>query len=90
MSGQGGSSNGGADAGAGAGAGAGPGAGAGGGPPDLTLIPGYYDDQGSQIDAIVWALTAVSGIVVSLRLWCKHVKQRGLWIDDYLLGVSWV
>jgi len=68
----------------------GAGAGAGGGPPDLTLIPGYYEDLGYQIDVVSWTLTAVSGIILALRLWCKWFKHRGLWWDDNLLVVSWV
>ncbi|KAK0649972.1 hypothetical protein B0T16DRAFT_327280 [Cercophora newfieldiana] len=79
----GGSATGGADS-------SGAGAGAGSGPSDPTLIPGYYEDLGYQIDVVVWTLTAVSGIVVSLRLWAKWSRMRALWWDDNLLGICWV
>jgi hypothetical protein len=53
-------------------------------------IPGANDDLSQNINASIWSLTAVSGVILGLRLWAKWLKRRGLWWDDHLLIVSWV
>lgn len=45
---------------------------------------------GPQMIAVVWVLVALSGIFLGLRIYCKFLKSRGLWWDDYLLIASWV
>jgi len=53
-------------------------------------IPRADDDLSQNINAAIWALTGVSGVLLLLRLWGKWLKHRGLWWDDHLLIVSWV
>ncbi|KAI0529801.1 hypothetical protein GGR58DRAFT_289769 [Xylaria digitata] len=45
---------------------------------------------GVVIIAVNWAVTALAGLFLSLRLYCKLTRSRGLWWDDYLLIVSFV
>jgi len=55
-----------------------------------TNSPRQAEDIGPKILAVVWVLTAASGILLALRIYCKTVKSRGLWWDDYALIASWV
>ncbi|CRK28259.1 hypothetical protein BN1708_018342, partial [Verticillium longisporum] len=43
------------------------------------------DDLGPRLNATVWSLTAVSGLFLGLRLYCKFTRRRGLWLDDHFL-----
>jgi hypothetical protein len=47
-------------------------------------------DFGPQINLAIWFLTAVSSAFLALRVYCKFLRHRGLWWDDYLLIGSWV
>lgn len=47
-------------------------------------------DFGPQINFVIWFLTAVSSAFLALRVYCKFLRHRGLWWDDYLLIGSWV
>ena len=38
----------------------------------------------------IWALTAVTTMFFSLRIYAKLSRHRSLWWDDYFLIVSWV
>lgn len=48
------------------------------------------EDLGTRVESIVWTLVALSAIVLSLRVWCKWLRHRGLWWDDHLLVIAWV
>ena len=39
---------------------------------------------------IIWTFAAVSGAFLGLRIYCKLVRKRQLWWDDYVLIVAWV
>lgn len=47
-------------------------------------------DFGPQINVTIWFLTALSASFLALRVYCKFLRHRGLWWDDYLLILSWV
>lgn len=62
-------------------------------PPPLTpeqfaALP--HDDAGPRINAVVWSLTAVSGLFLALRLFCKATRSKGFWWDDWVLTAAWV
>lgn len=37
-----------------------------------------------------WFLVSISGLFLSLRLYCKYLQSRGLWWDDHVLVMAWV
>jgi len=49
-----------------------------------------HDDQGSQLNFTIWLLAALSCGFLSLRIYCKFLRGRGLWWDDYVLCAAWV
>jgi len=46
--------------------------------------------MGPLMKIVCWALVAVSGLFLVLRLYCKFLKHRGLWWDDHVLVMAWV
>src|SRR5688500_3296246 len=48
------------------------------------------DNNGPKTLAVKWSLLALAFIFLSLRLWSKFRRQRGLWWDDHALAASWV
>ncbi|KAK3997842.1 hypothetical protein QBC44DRAFT_376303 [Cladorrhinum sp. PSN332] len=55
----------------------------------LGLIQGPPPDLGPSTAVIIWTLLATSSIFLTLRLYCKMWRSRGLWWDDYILIASW-
>ncbi|KAK4124425.1 hypothetical protein N657DRAFT_390811 [Parathielavia appendiculata] len=47
-------------------------------------------DFGPQINFTLWLLTALSATFLTLRVWCKSLRHRGLWWDDHLLIAAWL
>lgn len=47
-------------------------------------------DYGPQVNFSLWLLTVLSCGFLGLRIYCKFVRRRGLWWDDYILSLSWV
>lgn len=45
---------------------------------------------GLNILAGIWVPTGTAGLVLILRVYCKHVRERGMWWDDAVFIVSWV
>jgi hypothetical protein len=45
---------------------------------------------GPHINFTIWLLTALSAVFLALRVYCKFLRHRGLWWDDYVLIASWV
>ncbi|KAI1474592.1 hypothetical protein F4774DRAFT_400038 [Daldinia eschscholtzii] len=43
------------------------------------------DALGPMMNAVNWALTALAGIFLGLRIYCKFSRHRGLWWDDQIL-----
>ncbi|CAN8099817.1 unnamed protein product [Discula destructiva] len=50
---------------------------------------GYTPNQ-QRILVGVWIPTIISGIILVLRLYCKHIRHRGLWWDDAAVTAAWV
>ncbi|CRK38356.1 hypothetical protein BN1708_007745 [Verticillium longisporum] len=48
------------------------------------------DDRRTRLLAACWSLAAAAVILLSLRLYCKVWRGRGLWWDDHLLIASWI
>ncbi|CAK7226338.1 hypothetical protein SEUCBS140593_006208 [Sporothrix eucalyptigena] len=58
-----------------------------------TTIPAAdlpHDNQAPQLNFTIWLLTGLSLGFLSLRIYCKFLRGRGLWWDDYVLITSWV
>ncbi|KAI0445986.1 hypothetical protein F4803DRAFT_506248 [Xylaria telfairii] len=43
---------------------------------------------GVVLNAVNWTLTALAAVFLSLRVYCKLSRGRGLWWDDYILLVA--
>jgi hypothetical protein len=48
------------------------------------------ETHGPLLIGVSWVLVIVSCIFLSLRIYCKHVRSRGLWWDDGFLISAWV
>ncbi|KAH9904259.1 hypothetical protein F4778DRAFT_731811 [Xylariomycetidae sp. FL2044] len=48
------------------------------------------DDNGPRLLAACWSLAVIAGIFLSLRIYCKCIRGRGLWWDDHLMTIAWV
>ncbi|CAK7225188.1 hypothetical protein SCUCBS95973_005777 [Sporothrix curviconia] len=58
-----------------------------------TTIPAAdlpHDNQAPQLNFTIWLLTGLSVGFLSLRIYCKFLRGRGLWWDDYVLISSWL
>ncbi|KAK4451307.1 96ca82bc-67f3-4b3a-ab36-ffe7d8f40fbe [Podospora aff. communis PSN243] len=49
-----------------------------------------HEDHGPTLNTVFWTLTSVSFLFMTLRLWCKYLRGRYLWWDDYVLIASWI
>jgi hypothetical protein len=49
-----------------------------------------HDDLGPLLNAVFWTLTSLSFLILALRLYCKYLRGRYLWWDDYVLMASWI
>lgn len=57
-------------------------------PEQLALLP--HDNAGPKLNAIIWTLTALSGMILGLRVYCRLSRRKGLWWDDGFLIAAWV
>jgi hypothetical protein len=57
-------------------------------PEQFALLP--HDNAGPKLNAVVWTLTALSGLVLGLRVYCRLSRRKGLWWDDGFLIAAWV
>ena len=48
------------------------------------------ETHGPLLAGVSWVLVIVSCIFLSLRIYCKFVRSRGLWYDDGVLICAWV
>lgn len=55
---------------------------------DYSKFP--HDDFGPQLNYAIWSLTILAAGFMGLRIYCKFLRHRGLWWDDYVLILSWV
>ncbi|KIH92540.1 hypothetical protein SPBR_02831 [Sporothrix brasiliensis 5110] len=49
-----------------------------------------HDNQAPQLNFTIWLLTGLSLGFLILRVYCKFLRGRGLWWDDYVLITSWI
>ena len=58
------------------------------------MVPRGEDDRdidlGPRLTGVIWFLAVFSLLFLSLRIYCKASRKRGLWWDDYFLAISWV
>ncbi|KAI0018446.1 hypothetical protein F4780DRAFT_781447 [Xylariomycetidae sp. FL0641] len=48
------------------------------------------DNNGPRLVISCWVLTALAGVFLVLRIYCKKWRGRGLWWDDYLMVFAWI
>lgn len=48
------------------------------------------DDRGPQLLAVVCLLVVLAGLFLGLRIYCKVMRQKGLWWDDWIMIAAWV
>ncbi|KAK3377347.1 hypothetical protein B0T24DRAFT_701790 [Lasiosphaeria ovina] len=48
------------------------------------------ETTGPAVEIAGWFLVAISGLFLGLRIYCKHLKHRGLWWDDWILTTAWL
>jgi len=49
-----------------------------------------HDNYGPSFNAAVWLLTGLAAVFLALRLYCKYLRRKSLWWDDYVLIASFV
>lgn len=47
-------------------------------------------DYGPHLHSVDWTLILFSLLFLSLRIYCKIWRHRGLWYDDHILALSWL
>ncbi|KAK0705679.1 hypothetical protein B0H67DRAFT_687801 [Lasiosphaeris hirsuta] len=52
--------------------------------------PVGQDAYGTRILAACWIVEMLSGIIISLRVYCKRKRSRKLWYDDHILIAAWL
>jgi hypothetical protein len=57
-------------------------------PDQLAFLP--HDNAGPKLNGVIWSLTALSGLVLGLRVYCRLSRRKGLWWDDGFLIAAWV
>ena len=57
-------------------------------PDQLAFLP--HDNAGPKLNGVIWALTALSGLILGLRVYCRLSRRKGLWWDDGFLIAAWV
>lgn len=57
--------------------------------PDMAL-PVLTKDPGPTVNGAIWSIGAVSTAFLMLRVYCKQIRAKGMWWDDWLLIVAWV
>jgi hypothetical protein len=48
------------------------------------------ENVGPHLNRIIWSLAALTTLFVGLRVYCKFLRRRQLWWDDYVLLAAWV
>lgn len=63
---------------------------AGGLPPPEVLAALPHDNAAMRLNTAIWVLNAVSFVFLALRVYCKSIRSRKLWWDDWILIMAWV
>jgi hypothetical protein len=48
------------------------------------------ESRGPLLGAVTWVLAISALVFLSLRVYCKRIRNRRLWYDDYVLIFAWV
>ncbi len=48
------------------------------------------EDVGPYLNRVIWTLAGLTTLFVALRVYCKFLRRRQLWWDDYVLLAAWV
>lgn len=57
-------------------------------PFDFSQFP--HDDFGPPLNYGVWLMTTLAACFLGLRIYCKRLRNRGLWWDDHILVLSFI
>lgn len=49
-----------------------------------------HDNLGPQFNVAIWVLTGAAAVFLALRLYCKFIRRKKLWWDDWVLLASFV
>ncbi len=49
-----------------------------------------HDNAALHLNTTIWVLVGFSASFLVLRLYCKFLRHRGFWWDDYILIGAWV
>ena len=49
-----------------------------------------HDSAATHLNTTIWVLVGFSAFFLVLRLYCKFLRHRGFWWDDYILIGAWV
>lgn len=49
-----------------------------------------HDNLGPQFNVAIWVLTGAAALFLALRLYCKFIRRKKLWWDDWVLLASFV
>ncbi|KAM0277437.1 hypothetical protein ACHAQH_005801 [Verticillium albo-atrum] len=53
-------------------------------------MPVLTNDPGPTVVASIWSMMAIATVFFALRIYCKTVRTRGMWWDDYIMLVAWL
>lgn len=49
-----------------------------------------HDNLGPQFNVAIWVLTGAAAVFLALRVYCKLIRGKKLWWDDYVLIASFI
>ncbi|KAH8651954.1 hypothetical protein BGZ60DRAFT_361382, partial [Tricladium varicosporioides] len=49
-----------------------------------------FESRGPVLGVVTWVLAIAAFIFLSLRIYCKRKRSRGLWYDDYVVIFAWI
>ncbi|KAF3360213.1 hypothetical protein VdG1_04940 [Verticillium dahliae VDG1] len=55
----------------------------------VPTMPVPTNDPAPTVVASIWVMMAVATIFLLLRIYCKAVRTRGMWWDDYIMLFAW-
>ncbi|KAB5585686.1 hypothetical protein GE09DRAFT_1071591 [Coniochaeta sp. 2T2.1] len=53
-------------------------------------MPVFTNDPGPVVTASIWSMFAISSCFLIARVYCRAIRARAMWWDDYLLIAGWV
>jgi hypothetical protein len=59
-------------------------------PRDEVPVVLSHENAALHLNTTIWLLVGFSASFLGLRLYCKFLRHRGFWWDDYILIGAWV